>query len=517
MKQNKASLILYADHIYDGKHKNPFPGYLAISEKQVIGIGPRNESTQWIGPKTQILELGNQTLCPGFTDTHTFFLGYALQNIGIDLNAFTDLEQILSALHDVEEALYPTAPLLGRNWRNNRFPIVSAETLDQAFPNRAVILFSSDRETCWMNTKAMREYHFTPDDCSPEACWRLIQTAIEMEMITETQFVAYMKMLNSRGITSVKEMGFDDYYGFTDTLKKLEDTNQLTLRVSFMSQPVSAGIDLEFGKTMLDTFQHDFVRFSGFNLMTDGSISQSCGHLKKPYTSNPFSCCAQLIDYEQIERDVLAADQAGFRFSLHAQGDGAVQKAVDILEKCEKENNHLSRRHAITDLEFTDPDDLDRMGALGIMAEIYPQIMVFGSHATTIPMINKQIGSDRGQFYWNRRKMADSNIVISCATDLPLLLPDIPESIYHACGGLFPEGDEPFNPKNTLPISNLMEAWTINGQFNLSRENELGTLEPGKLADITVLNGNLFATSMESIRDLSVSLTLVDGKIVYAN
>ena len=130
-------------------------------------------------------------------------------------------------------------------------------------------------------------------------------------------------------------------------------------------------------------------------------------------------------------------------------------------------------------------------------------------------MINEKIGEERGRYYWNRRKMADSDVVISCGTDLPLLIDDIPQSVYHAVGAFFPEGGEPFNKQNTLTISELLKAWTYGGAYNLGKEKILGTLEEGKKADIAVIDGDIFNTPFEKIRDLKVCLTLCDGKIVY--
>ena len=140
-----------------------------------------------------------------------------------------------------------------------------------------------------------------------------------------------------------------------------------------------------------------------------------------------------------LANDTFKADAEGFRFSLHAQGDAAISKVLDIYDSCQKdENGKLINRHSITDLEFSDPTDLERMGKLGVIAEIYPQIQSIANRKDKLAMIEEKIGMDRGQYYWNRRKMADSNVLLSCGTDLPLLIDDIPESIYHAVGGYFP-------------------------------------------------------------------------------
>lgn len=131
--------------------------------------------------------------------------------------------------------------------------------------------------------------------------------------------------------------------------------------------------------------------------------------------------------------------------------------------------------------------------------------------------IGKTIGMKRGKYYWNRRKMLDSGAVLSGATDLPLMITDIPEAIYHGCGGYFPEGRQPFNKQNTITVPEMLKAWTYGGAVNLSMEEKLGTLEEGKLADITVLERNVFEVPMEEMRDVKVSLTMVNGEVVYEN
>ena len=152
------------------------------------------------------------------------------------------------------------------------------------------------------------------------------------------EFKRYIKMMNSKGITSIKEMGFDDFYGFTDILAELESENALTIRVNFMSQPVAEPFNLSYGKEMREKFKGEFVRFSGYNQMTDGSISELCGDLKKPYSCAD-TTCAQDIDWDLLANDTFKADTEGFRFSLHAQGDAAISKVLDIYDSCQKDEN----------------------------------------------------------------------------------------------------------------------------------------------------------------------------------
>ena len=509
----KADIILRSNAIFNGIDPKPFSGFVAVRENKILAVSDRDEE-EYAGSHTQIIDLENRLICPGFTDVHCFFTGHLLSLAGIDLCGLHQEEEIIGELLRCQTAGTSGSLLLARNVKAELTGLTS-EKLDRLFGERPVILFTEGFESCYMNHAAIAEFQFSPDTCRTESYWRLLKYLLNDRDLSIPAFKSYLSMLNERGITSIKEMGFDDFWGFTDTFKDLEEKKELTARVHFMSQPVGAPMNLDFGKEMGRKFTGNFVRFSGFNQMTDGSISQLEGLMKEPYNCEDTLCKLE-IDWDLLESDALAADTEGFRFSLHAQGDGAIGKTIDIFEKCRKAgHNKLVNRHAITDLECADPKDLERMGQLGIVAEIYPQIMSLADRESKLAMIERTIGMERGKQYWNRRKMADSGVILSCGTDLPLLYDNIPESVYHAVGACFPEGGTPFNEENALTVPELLTAWTYGGQYNLGQEKLLGTLEAGKLADMAVLDENVFEVPLERIRDVKVCLTMVDGSIVY--
>lgn len=512
-----ADIVLKSNCIFTAAGEEPFAGFVAVGGGKILSVGSGEVSPSLIGSETKVYDLGDRTVSPGFSDVHCFFTGYSVGFVGADLSGCTTEAELVDAAKAYAASIPAGQSVLCHGWNAETVPVSGTQALDAAFGSRPAILFAAGCETCWMNQAAIDRYRFTPDTCYPEAYVRLLPDILGDRAFIIPEFKKYMKMMNSRGVTSVKEMGFDQFYGFTDILAELEEAGALTLRVNFMSQPVAADASLEYGRAMRDKFRGDFVRFSGYNQMTDGSISQLCGDLKQPYNCAD-TCCAQAIDWDKLGREARAVDAEGFRFSLHAQGDAAISKVLDIYETCRRdENGRMVNRHSITDLEFSDPADLERMGAMGAIAEIYPQIQSIADREGKLAMISEKIGMDRGRYYWNRRKMADSGVLLSCGTDLPLLIDNIPESVYHAVGGYFPEGGEPFNKQNMLTVTELLTAWTRGGAYNLYCEDTLGTLEAGKKADIAVLSGNLFTTPVEDARSLKVDLTLVDGRVVYSD
>ena len=511
-----AEILLQSNCIFTAAGEDPFAGYVAVADGRILAVGRGACPPDLVSAETKVLQLGDRTVSPGFSDVHCFFTGYAAGFVGADLSGAGSCEEIVALVRDYAASRAPERPLLGHGWDAGRIRPAGPALLDEAFGPRPVVLFAEGGETCWMNTAAMELYQFDPSVCYPEAYWRLLPEILGDRDFIVPEFRRYMRMMNSRGVTSVKEMGFDQFSGFTDVLADLEQAGELTLRVHFMSQPVGEGASLAYGRAMREKFRGEFVRFSGYNRMTDGSISQMCGDLKQPYCCAPNTTCAQEIDWDLIAEEARAVDAEGFRFSLHAQGDAAIARVLDIYETCRRdEQGRMVNRHSITDLEFSDPADLERMGRMGVIAEIYPQIQSIADRRSKLAMIEEKIGMERGRYYWNRRKMADSGVLLSCGTDLPLLIDDIPQSVYHAVGGYFPEGGEPFNKQNMLTVPELLTAWTRGGAYNLCREEELGTLEAGKKADIAVLSGNLFTIPVEQARSLSVDLTLLGGRTVH--
>lgn len=513
--KKKFSKVIAARHLFDSVRDDSYEGYICLKGNRIIKAGTGIPPKEIVDQAEEFLQFDKELVMPGITDTHTFFTGYAVFHVGADVSEVTDNTQGLKVLKDYESGRSTEGALLGHGWDPDKWKQAEGEKmLETEYPDRPVVLFAADRSTCIMNQKARDTYGFTPESCYPESYHRIMREYLNDREFIEKEFADYMAMMNSRGVTTVKEMGFDDFYGFTDYLKEMEDSEDLHLRFFFMSQPVGEKMNLPYAREMREKFPGDKIRFSGFNRMTDGTIAACKGDLKKPYENETFTCALD-IPYDEIEDDVLAADAEDFRWSLHAQGDRAVGRIAQIFDKCKKESGKLKNRHAVTDMEFTDPADLEKLGEMGVTAELYFQIMSLDPADVLLDNIRRTIGSDRGKYYWNRRKMKDSGMNLSGATDLPLLITSLPESIYYSCGGYLDGMDTPFQPENTITVSEMLKAWTIGGARNLSMEDKLGTLEEGKLADITVFDRNLLETAPANAKEARVVMTVMDGKTVY--
>jgi len=505
----KANYLLRSNVIFDATGLDTFEGYVAIAGKNILAVG-RGSGEEYVGEGTEVLELGDKLVSPGLVDVHCFFNGWLLQHAGADLSGASSLEEALDML--------PSCPREGL-YVGHDLPLelagVDESVVDSAFGDVPAVLVCVGADAMVMNTAAERRFGFTPEACWSEKAYLLLKAIIGDAEMSVPLYKNYLRMMNSYGVTSMKEMEYDDFW-FIDQVKSLEEAGGLTVRVNLMSQPVGEPANVDHGIATRDRFANDeLMAFSGFNQMTDGSISQGEGEMKEPYLDAD-TCCALDIDWGLHEREVLRADAAGLRFSLHTQGDGAVSHALDIFEKCRRgEDGRVTLRHAMTDLECADPEDYARMSDLGIVAEVYPLIQSIADRRGKLEMIAEKIGAARGAHYWNRRAMLDAGVVIACGTDLPMTVDDLGTGVYSACGGLFPEGGEPFNEENMVTPAELLRAWTAGGAYDLEQLDHTGTLEAGKLADVAVFDRNVLAVVPRDARTCACCLTMLAGRVVF--
>lgn len=506
--------VLLSQSVFPATCDEAIDGYIAIRGRYIESVGPRSEADKYIEGCDRLIELGGRTVMPGLVDVHTFFTGWALRRSGCDCSTVSSTAEGIQILTEYRSSVSGEL-LLGHGLDPEVLHLLSEVELSEAFPHQSVVVFTGDGGTCWMNEHAREMYGFTPEECYAEKVWRIMPELLG-DPAVQNSYSEYMALLNSKGVTAIKEMAFDDYYGFSNAMETMEGNGQLTVRVHMMSQPVGRGLDLDYARGARDRFSGPFLQFSGFNRMTDRGIPYGLGELIDPYKSDPTMRIAVPVEWDLIETEVRAIDAEGFRYSLHCQGDGAVRHTVALFDSCQKrEDGTLLNRHAITDLEYSNKADLRRFGVIGGVCEIYPQIQSLDAKQDVVEMVDRQLGLERIADYWNRRTMWDSDVHVCCGTDLPLLFPDLGESIHCAVGGLFADG-ESLNEQNMLTTPELLRSWTEGGAYDCFRENEIGTLEAGKLADIAVFDCDLLAVDPREARSVATYMTISDGRIVYS-
>lgn len=518
MHSEAADLILRSDAIFTAARNELFSGYVVIKNGAIVAmIADGGDIRPWRGERTRFVELGDRLVCPGFCDNHTFFTGYMSMRRGVDLHAARDSHHALELLRAAEHLLPEGKSLYGWGWSVARWGAVpDARLLDNAFPQRPVVAINDDKSYCWMNRAAVERYCFTADDCSAEARIRLLDEMLADTAQLKNDMRAFMARLAGQGITAIKDVCFNNAPQLVNAWDELEKEDALLLRVSIVSQPVSAPVDLAFGEQARRRFHSPWLRFHGFKFMVDGVIADHTGDMIYPYADRPDTNNECPVDYDALRQQVIAADSQGFNCCMNAEGDAAIRHCIDIFAECRQHHPESMPRHSLSDLECPHPDDIPRMAELGLFAEVYAQILLLNPSEADAYM-RERYGEEREAQFYDYAALFGAGVTVTIGTDLPLFIPSIPDAMYAACCRQFPDGS-PANGwyrERGMTRRQLLTAWTLNSARHHGMEELTGSLEPGKRADIAVFDRNLLSCPNEELRASTVVLTLVDGRITH--
>ena len=217
---------------------------------------------------------------------------------------------------------------------------------------------------------------------------------------------------------------------------------------------------------------------------------------------------------EALEAMIVAADRRGFDVHVHAIGDRTVRMALDAFEAASAQNPQRERRHVIAHLELIDPVDIPRFRALGVAACFQPLWAFPDPYITelTIPVL----GPERSRWLYPIGSVLASGATVVAGSDWSVSSMDPLEAIEVAItrrGVGEPEG-APWIPEEVATLPPMLAAYTVHGAW-LGRWDEVGTLVPGKRADLAVIEGNLFELPAHRIHEADVVTTLIDGEVVY--
>lgn len=206
---------------------------------------------------------------------------------------------------------------------------------------------------------------------------------------------------------------------------------------------------------------------------------------------------------------MLEGNRQGYGIRTHAVGDKAVRWCLDAYEKGQRQPSRRKYRNSVEHMETISPQDIPRFVELDVVASVQPYHM-FLDEATP------RVGKERSKYQWPLRTLLDSGAVLAFGTDYPIVTFDPFEEIYFAIERCGKDGKEiGTNSNEKITLAEALRAYTFGSAYAECREEELGTLESGKLADITVLDKDLFSVDTEQIPGTKAVLTIVNGKVVY--
>lgn len=535
-----ADLILRSSAVFTGSEEEPRAAAVAVAGDHIVWVGdPTDMPEELQGPDTEVRDFGDALIMPGFHDAHMHVFHSALYLSPLAERFVGENEADAVARLAPLAARRPAGSwLLTQGWRDylwNPAGMPSKASLDAAYPDRPVAMYSGDAHTLWLNSCALERLGITDDTVPPaggsydrdeaghltgivrEAAAMELMPRIVAEFSTEELLDAYRsfeRYLNEHGITGVCDVSLMAMPGLDfvrdDLYAQLEANDELTVRVSMFPTLLE-------DRSRLDELQAEhtgpLLQARGFKQFFDGVSSQHTAWVHDPYSNARFDgdCGRPTVGPEVMEALVAPAAAEGHAVRVHAIGDEAIHQCLDIFERHPAED--ASTRHTIEHLENFQPADIERLARGGVIASVQPR------HITLDPGgPERDLGAERVPYMWPFRTLLDTGAILAFGTDSPVTDIDPLDAVYTAVTRCDADTHEPeggWLPEEAITLAEALRAYTAGSAAAAQRAGELGELTPGQYADLVVLSPNPFALAPEDIQQTKVQATYVGGKQVY--
>lgn len=537
----KADLILKSSAVFTGCEDKPFCGGVAIKGNKIIAVKQGDEVDAFCGKETKVYEYGDNLIMAGFVDGHDHLWSGAVSDSDheLDLNSSRSEEEAIEMIKKYA-AEHPREPRIRgfgwfpANW--NDAPLPTKESLDKAVPDRPAYMNCADGHTIWMNTKALEEAGYTPDMEIAAGSVGVDENGELNGLVFEPDAMAYawkyyydfpddqmrqimrgfMKGLASQGVTSLSEMTADEYTEsihhryqlFLEMAEAGEFTSRAHVYTAFMRHT-----DFSEAVKWKKEFHSPRFQVVGVKGFLDGVTSTYTGLLLEPYADRPDTIGdgVPLVSKESLTASVVAANGAGLPVRIHCIAEGAVRMALDAFEESLRVNGRHGLVNTIEHIETIHPDDIPRFKELGVVASMQGEHLPLEMNEKII-----RLGEERCRYEWAFRSLVDAGAVLALGTDYPVVRYNPFPGIYACIARRNYDGSMAgVDNGEYLTLPEALRANTIGSAFVYGRDQELGTLEEGKLADVIVMDRNLFDVPVDEIKDTKILLTVMDGNVVY--
>jgi len=535
-------LILTNGFVYTVDDDRSRAEAVAITNGRITYVGSSDRASGLAGPDTIVVDLDGRMLLPAFQDSHIHPIMGGMQAAACDLTYLPGVPAYRTAIAEYAAANPDVPWILGGGWSMVVFGqggSPSKSIIDELVPDKPVFLTSADGHTGWANSRALEIAGIdanTPDpvdgriDRDPETgeaigslqegAMKLVRAHIPPASLeTRMAGLRYSRdMLHAWGITSITDASVDR--ASLEAYRAMDDAGELDLRVVASLWWDRARNEEQIADLIALREEFDrggLVRPTTVKIMLDGVLENFTGAMLEPYLVVGGTRGIPMVEPEFLKQAVTLLDAAGFQVHYHAIGDAAIRYALDAVEEALYVNGQLGHRHHISHLQVVHPDDIPRFGQLAVIANFQP---LWAGYSDYIRELNLPvIGEERTTWMYPIRSVAAAGGMVAFGSDWFVSTANPLEQIEVAITRLSIDDDsgEPFIPAERITLELAIDAFTRNAAYLNRHETETGSIEPGKLADLVVLDRNLFEVEPAEISDAKVLLTLFGGKAVYGD
>lgn len=517
-----STLVLLNVNVVTLNQKQPKAEAIAIQNRRIIAVGSNKEIRKYTGKKTRVIDAKNKTIVPGFVDCHVHMTGFGQFLHTLDMRNVESMKEMQRKMRKYVQKNPERSWILGGRWDQDKFAEKRYPTrwdLDAAVADKPVFLIRVCGHLGIANTKALQlagiskettvdsgkidldEATGEPNGILRENALGLVWKAIPKPNPKELEeaCISACKKAVKAGLTCVHWI-----VGSAKEIRIIQNlylNRKLPLRVYLGISADLLGQLIDLG--LLTGFGNDVVKIGFVKVFADGSLGARTAALKEPYSDKPETRGIMLYTQRKLNRLVLKAHKAGLQLAVHAIGDRAIETVLKAFENALKKHPRKNHRHRIEHFSVLNPKLIKRMKQLGLIASVQPHFVVSDF------WVVDRVGKDRARWTYPFKTLVKEGLIVTSGSDCPV------EPIDPLLGVWAAVTRKSF-AEESLTVEQALKTYTLNAAYASFDENNKGTIEVGKFADLTVLSDDLFNVPPDEIKKAEVEMTIVDGKIVYS-
>lgn len=529
-----ADLIIHNARIWTVNPEQPQAEALAVLHGRITAVGSEASVILWRGAGTHVVDAKGRRLLPGFNDAHVHFSDGGASLAAVQLTNATSLNEFVQRIADYASHTPKGEWIRNGEWDETKWnppKLPTRQDIDAVTPDNPVVLDRYDGHLVLVNSQVLALAGITsatPDppggvivrDAAGEPTGALKDAATELvaRVAPPLTWAQRRRALDSalheaaqRGVTSVQDMNLD--YGDLSLYSQLLEQGKLTVRV-YAAPPISKvedqaqlGVGRAFGSPSL--------RIGALKMFADGSLGSRTAYFAEPYSDEPGNrglLFSDMLPLSRTEQRLMRADGANLQLCTHAIGDAAITTVLDLYQAVQKNGGPRDRRWRIEHAQHMAAADFERFAKLHVIASVQPyQAIDDGRWAEA------RIGHDRASRTYAFRTFLDHKVRLAFGTDWPVAPLDPMLTLYAATSRATLDGKNPqgWFPEQKLSIQEAIAAYTLGSAYAEFQEHDKGSIEPGKLADMVLLNQDVLSIDPKAIRDTRVLKTWLGGAEIY--
>lgn len=550
----QADLAILNGRVLTMDPATPSASALAVSGNRIIAVGSDEDISAMCSPQTRRIDAQGATVMPGMVEAHIHLFAGAFGLRLLQLDGVQGMEPLRQKVRAYAEANPDEALLICKAADYNLFGDnvqTTRQMLDEVLADRPLLLIAGDHHTAWANTIALdkagildgkdlptgNEIVMGEDGCAagelrehaafdPVMALRSsggreglglagVEPAEPPTDAEREEDIAVLeeglRLCASYGFTSLHNMDGNRYQ--LDLLAEIEARGNLICRIEvpFHLTPDKPLETLAEASELADAYDTDKLSARRVKMFMDGVIDSSTAVMVEDYADTPGWRGEPLHSAERFNTACVEADRRGLQISVHAIGDGAVRRVLDGYEAAAQANGPRDSRHRIEHIEVLHPDDLPRFRELGVVASMQPPHPPGAMDFPLEPWISR-VGEARWPWSFPVSYFRDQGVPIAFASDWPVSDVNPMRGVKAAVTRKAWKAD---HPSHASTLRDALHDYTAGGAFAGHRDDRLGQLKAGYLADIVVMDRDLEATPMDALDQAKAAVTICDGSVTW--